>query len=93
MLEVDVGSDSMEGLLLERGIGFYFDALQHIDYVSSESGGINTAAVGGIATVATANAIGFGLIRTANPYGIAIGVSILLVPDVLWFGAGYSLFD
>ena len=82
----------MYGSLLDRGIGFYFDAPEHIDYVTTESGGIDTGAVSGLATVATANAIGFGLIRTANPYGIAIGTSILLVPDVLWYGAGYALF-
>ncbi len=83
----------MEGSLLERGIGFYFDAPQQFHYDSTGSGGINTAVVAGVATVATANAIGLGLIRTANPYGIAIGTSILLVPDVLWYGVGYSLFD
>lgn len=83
----------MSGQVNERGIGaqggkFYYtspsDESWQIDSVASASGA---------AAVATSYVVAGMLIRSANPYGIAAGTAILLVPDVVWFAAGYSLFD
>lgn len=83
----------MSGELTDRGLGFSEAGF----YYQSPDGDIwavdSKATVAGIATVAGANAAGMSLVRTANPYGVVLGVSILLVPDVVWFNAGYSLFD
>jgi hypothetical protein len=83
----------MSGQLNERGIGaqggqFYYTS------PSGDSWQIDSAAsVAGGAAVATSYVVAGMLIRTANPYGIAAGTAILLVPDVVWFAAGYSLLD
>jgi hypothetical protein len=83
----------MSGQLNERGIGsqggqFYYTS------PSGDSWQIDSAAsAAGGAAVATSYVVAGMLIRTANPYGIAAGTAILLVPDVVWFAAGYSLLD
>lgn len=83
----------MSGQVNERGIGtqggkFYYTS------PSDESWQIDSAAsASGAAAVATSYVVAGMLIRSANPYGIAAGTAILLVPDVVWFAAGYSLFD
>lgn len=83
----------MSGQVNERGIGvqggdFYYTSPEgdswQIDSVATAAGS---------AAVATSYVVAGMLIRTANPYGIAAGTAILLVPDVVWFAAGYSLFD
>jgi len=83
----------MTGNLNERGIGasgggFYYTS------PGDESWQIDSAAsAAGATAVATSYVVAGMLIRTANPYGVAAGTAILLVPDVVWFAAGYSLFD
>lgn len=83
----------MSGQVNERGIGaqggdFYYTSPE------GESWQIDSVpAAAGTAAVATSYVVAGMLIRTANPYGIAAGTAILLVPDVVWFAAGYSLFD
>lgn len=83
----------MSGQINERGIGaqggqFYYTS------PGGESWQIDSvASVAGASAVATSYVVAGMLIRTANPYGIAAGTAVLLVPDVVWFAAGYSLFD
>jgi len=83
----------MSGTINERGIGgqkggFYYTSPEGESFVID-----SVATAAGTAAVATSYVVATGLIRTANPYGIAAGTAILLVPDVVWFGLGYSLFD
>lgn len=88
-LEVDVGSDPMQGTLLERGIGWYLDppegAPQNPDIVPHVAG---MAMVGLSYTVAGALVMSDGPL----PFGDVVALGVLAVPDVIWYGVGYSLF-
>lgn len=79
----------MQGTLLERGIGWYLDppegALQNPDIIPHVAG---MAAVGLTYTVAGLLIAGDGPL----PFGDAIAVGILVVPDVVWYGIGYAMF-
>jgi len=89
LLEVDGGSDPMEGSLLERGIGWYLDSLegtsQNLDIVPHVAG---LAMVGLSYTVAGALVMSDGPL----PFGDVVALGVLAVPDVIWYGVGYALF-
>jgi len=80
----------MEGSLLQRGIGWYLDppegAPQDPDLIPHAAG---------IATVGLSYAVAAALIAGDGPlpFGDVVAAGILLVPDVVWYGIGYTLFD
>jgi hypothetical protein len=82
---------SMEGSLLERGISFYlqegsrpregYDTSKIIPHVAGLTTlGLSYAAVGALV-------LGDGPL----PFGDAIALGIIAVPDIVWYGIGYSL--
>jgi len=79
----------MQGSLLERGIGWYLeppeDAPQEPDLVPH---------VAGMAMVGLSYTVAGALIAFDGPlpFGDAVALGILAVPDVIWYGVGYSLF-
>lgn len=81
----------MSGTINERGIGAMSGFYLSPDGNKFEVDSMATAA--GATAVAISYVAASGLIATGNPYGIAAGTVILAVPDVVWFYAGYSLFD
>lgn len=81
----------VEGSLLERGLGFYLkpppeggpqepELLPHVAGMT----------VLGLSYMAAA---GLVAIDGPFPFGDALALGIVAVPDVVWYGIGYSLFD
>ena len=89
ILEVDVGSDLMQGTLLDRGIGWYLEPPEGTpkdsDIIPHVAG---IAAVGLSYTVAGALVLADGPL----PFGDVVALGILAVPDIIWYGVGYALF-
>lgn len=81
----------MEGSLIERGIGWY---LSPAPEGAPTSGGVFPHVAGmtvlGLSYVAAA-----ALVASDGPlpFGDALALGIVAVPDVVWYGIGYSLFD
>lgn len=80
----------LEGSLLERGIGWYLNppegAPQNPDVMPH---------VAGMAAVGLTYAVAGTLITMDGPlpFGDAVALGLLAVPDVVWYGIGYALFD
>lgn len=83
----------MEGSLTSRGIGFV------LNYPTQDDEGYDssnvTAHVAGATAVGLSYAAAAGLMAIDGPLPFAdmLGLGILAVPDVVWYGIGYSLFD
>ena len=58
-----------------------------------ESSGVDGSHVAGAATLAGTYIAAGMMIRTGNPYLMAAGGTILLIPDPIIYGIGYVLFD
>lgn len=87
----DQGSDCIEGSLLERGLTWY---LTVPDYATETSSNV-IPHVAGMTAVGLSYMAAGALVAADGPlpFGDAIAVGILAVPDVVWYGIGYSLFD
>lgn len=80
----------MQGSLLERGIGWYLDPPE---------GAVRDPAliphVAGMAMVGLTYTMAAALVASDGPlpFGDVVALGILAVPDVIWYGIGYSMFD
>lgn len=82
----------MEGSLLERGIGFYLDPpeeLRPTDQSKIIPHLAGLTAVGGVYVAAGALVAMDGPL----PFGDALALGLLAIPDVAVYAIGYSLFD
>jgi len=82
----------MEGSLLERGIGFYLDPPKDLrpakdSKIIPHLAGLT--AVGGVYVAAGALVAMDGPL----PFGDALAVGLLAIPDVAIYAVGYSMFD
>lgn len=81
----------MEGNLLQRGIGWYLS--------EPPEGAAEPEAllphVAGLTTLGLSYAVAGALMAIDGPlpFGDAVAIGILAVPDLVWYGLGYSLFD
>jgi hypothetical protein len=83
----------VEGSLTSRGIGFVLNYPTHDDEGFDSS---NTMAhVAGATAVGLSYAASAGLMAIDGPLPFTdmLALGILAVPDVVWYGIGYSLFD
>jgi hypothetical protein len=83
----------MEGSVIERGVGWYIDYPGHEDEGYDKSN--VKAHVAGATAVGLSYAVAAGLAASDGPlpFGDMLALGILAVPDVVWYGMGYSLFD
>lgn len=83
----------MTGDLTSRGIGdWYLD--QVADAVETRGEDL-VPHVAGLTFVAASYGLAVGLAAMDGPFlaGDVLAVGVLAVPDVVWYGIGYSLFD
>jgi hypothetical protein len=82
---------TVEGSLLERGIGFYLQAPPEGGPQEPEL----MPHVAGMTVLGLSYMVAAGLVAIDGPFpfGDALALGIVAVPDVVWYGIGYSLFD
>ena len=69
-----------------------FDGVKH-GHQTMESSGLDGSHIGGAATLAGTYLAAGIMLKTGNPYLMAAGGAILLIPDPVIYGIGYVLFD
>lgn len=81
----------VEGSLLERGLGFYLKAPPE---GASQDPNL-LPHVAGLTAVGLSYVVAAGLVAFDGPlpFGDALALGIVAVPDLVWYGIGYSLFD
>lgn len=80
----------MEGNLLQRGIGWYLQEPPE----GAEPDALMPH-LAGLTTLGLSYAVAGALVAIDGPlpFGDAVAIGILAVPDLVWYGLGYSLFD
>jgi len=83
----------MTGDLTVRGIGDWF--LEEVGDAVLDSDVDLVPHVAGLGAVAMSYGLAVSLAASDGPlpFGDALALGILAVPDVVWYGIGYSLFD
>jgi len=83
----------MTGDLTVRGIGDWF--LDEVGDAVLDSDVDLVPHVAGLGAVAMSYGLAVSLAASDGPlpFGDALALGILAVPDVVWYGIGYSLFD
>jgi len=83
----------MTGDLTVRGIGDWF--LEEVGDAALDSDVNLVPHVAGLGAVAMSYGLAVSLAASDGPlpFGDALALGILAVPDVVWYGIGYSLFD
>ena len=83
----------MTGDLTVRGIGDWF--LEEVGDAALDSDVDLVPHVAGLGAVAMSYGLAVSLAASDGPlpFGDALALGILAVPDVVWYGIGYSLFD
>ena len=83
----------MTGDLTHRGIGGWY--LEETANAASSDRVDLIPHVAGLTFVAASYGLAVSLAASDGPlpFGDAIAVGIIAVPDVVWYGIGYSLFD
>lgn len=83
----------MTGDLTVRGIGDWF--LEEVGDAVLDSDVDLVPHVAGLGAVAMSYGLAVTLAASDGPlpFGDALALGILAVPDVVWYGIGYSLFD
>jgi hypothetical protein len=81
----------IEGNLLSRGIGWYLSLPEEIREDNEEL----IPHIAGLSVLGLSYAAAGALVAIDGPlpFGDAIAAGIILVPDVVWYGLGYALFD
>lgn len=83
----------MTGDLTVRGIGDWF--LEEVGDAVLDSDVDLVPHVAGLGAVAMSYGLAVALAASDGPlpFGDALALGIIAVPDVVWYGIGYSLFD
>lgn len=83
----------MTGDLTHRGIGGWY--LEEVADAATSNRDDLVPHVAGLTFVAGSYGLAVALAAGDGPlpFGDAIAVGIIAVPDVVWYGMGYSLFD
>jgi len=87
----------MDGSLVQRGVGWYLSLPEDVKSLETTGGEKKDVIphVAGITVLGMSYAAAAALVAVDGPFpfGDAVAAGIILVPDVVWYGIGYALFD